>query len=147
MQIIIVGCGNVGNTLTEQLSREGHNITVVEGYNTKSSDGFTLECVDERGNKSNVRVDGNTTLHQTEEGEYRQVATATDTTGQKGYWTEGVLDVNGYGQVNCYEFFVGKTFKVLRGVVGVYDPSTEDRPGTAQVQIMLTRVDDIEFAK
>lgn len=30
MQIIIVGCGNVGNTLTEQLSKEGHNITVID---------------------------------------------------------------------------------------------------------------------
>ncbi|MFP3156154.1 Trk system potassium transporter TrkA [Lachnospiraceae bacterium ZAX-1] len=30
MQIIIVGCGNVGTTLTEQLSAEGHNITVID---------------------------------------------------------------------------------------------------------------------
>lgn len=30
MQIIIVGCGNVGSTLAEQLSKEGHNITVVD---------------------------------------------------------------------------------------------------------------------
>ena len=30
MQIIIVGCGNVGATLTEELSKEGHNITVVD---------------------------------------------------------------------------------------------------------------------
>lgn len=30
MRIIIVGCGNVGTTLTEQLSKEGHNITVVD---------------------------------------------------------------------------------------------------------------------
>ena len=30
MQIIIVGCGNVGLTLTQQLSKEGHNITVIE---------------------------------------------------------------------------------------------------------------------
>lgn len=30
MQIIIVGCGNVGETLAEQLSSEGHNITVVD---------------------------------------------------------------------------------------------------------------------
>ncbi|WP_026506824.1 Trk system potassium transporter TrkA [Butyrivibrio sp. MC2013] len=30
MQIIIVGCGNVGRTLTEALSKEGHNITVIE---------------------------------------------------------------------------------------------------------------------
>ncbi len=30
MQIIIVGCGNVGGTLAEQLSREDHNITVID---------------------------------------------------------------------------------------------------------------------
>ena len=30
MQIIIVGCGNVGTTLAEQLSKEGHNIIVVD---------------------------------------------------------------------------------------------------------------------
>ena len=30
MQIIVVGCGNVGSTLTEQLSKEGHNITVID---------------------------------------------------------------------------------------------------------------------
>lgn len=30
MQIIIVGCGNVGSTLAEQLSREGHNITIID---------------------------------------------------------------------------------------------------------------------
>lgn len=30
MNIIIVGCGNVGATLTEQLSNENHNITVID---------------------------------------------------------------------------------------------------------------------
>lgn len=30
MQIIIVGCGKVGSTITEQLSLEGHNITVID---------------------------------------------------------------------------------------------------------------------
>lgn len=30
MQIIIVGCGNVGTTLAEQLSSEGHNIAVID---------------------------------------------------------------------------------------------------------------------
>ena len=39
MQIIIVGCGNVGATLTEQLSKEGHNITVID------MDGNTVEKV------------------------------------------------------------------------------------------------------
>ncbi|MDE6127848.1 MAG: NAD-binding protein [Lachnospiraceae bacterium] len=30
MKIVIVGCGNVGTALVEQLSREGHNITAVD---------------------------------------------------------------------------------------------------------------------
>lgn len=35
MQIIIVGCGNVGSTLSEQLSKEGHNITVIDRVSEK----------------------------------------------------------------------------------------------------------------
>lgn len=35
MQIIVVGCGNVGATLTEQLSKEGHNITVIDSKNDR----------------------------------------------------------------------------------------------------------------
>ena len=35
MRIIIVGCGNVGATLAEQLSKEGHNITVIDTNDTK----------------------------------------------------------------------------------------------------------------
>jgi len=30
MKIIIVGCGNVGSTLAEQLSKEGHDITIID---------------------------------------------------------------------------------------------------------------------
>ena len=30
LNIIIVGCGKVGSTLTEQLCREGHDITVID---------------------------------------------------------------------------------------------------------------------
>ena len=30
MKIVIVGCGNVGTALAEQLSKEGHSITVVD---------------------------------------------------------------------------------------------------------------------
>ena len=30
MKIIIVGCGNVGITLVEQLSKEGHDITIID---------------------------------------------------------------------------------------------------------------------
>lgn len=30
MKIVIVGCGNVGTALAEQLSSEGHNITIID---------------------------------------------------------------------------------------------------------------------
>ncbi len=39
MQIIIVGCGNVGTTIAQQLSKEGHNITVID------MDGHKVEAV------------------------------------------------------------------------------------------------------
>ncbi len=35
MKIIVVGCGNVGGALTEQLCKEGHNVTVID--DTKDS--------------------------------------------------------------------------------------------------------------
>ncbi len=35
MRIIVVGCGNVGFALTEQLSKEGHNLTVIDLKNDK----------------------------------------------------------------------------------------------------------------
>lgn len=35
MKIVIVGCGNVGRSLAEQLSREGHNITVIDEQEEK----------------------------------------------------------------------------------------------------------------
>ena len=30
LRIVIVGCGKVGNTITEQLVKEGHNITMID---------------------------------------------------------------------------------------------------------------------
>ena len=138
---------NLQNTQIMNCLVEVYNLTVVGGYNTKSSDGFTLYCVDEKGNQINVRVDGNTALKQQKTDKYIQVEKAAATTGEKGYWEDGKLDANGYCQVNCYQFFVGKTFKVLRGVVSVYDPSEEGETGRAQIQIMLSRVADIEFVE
>lgn len=38
LQIIIVGCGKVGRTLVEQLSQEGHNITVIDKNGSKVQD-------------------------------------------------------------------------------------------------------------
>jgi trk system potassium uptake protein TrkA len=30
LKIIVVGCGKVGSTLVEQLSREGHDLTIID---------------------------------------------------------------------------------------------------------------------
>ena len=38
LSIIIVGCGKVGITLVEQLSREGHDITVIDRNKTLVDD-------------------------------------------------------------------------------------------------------------
>lgn len=43
MKIIVVGCGNVGTTLAEQLSRENHDITVVDAKE-KIVENVTNQC-------------------------------------------------------------------------------------------------------
>ena len=58
MKIIIVGCGKVGYALTEQLSKEGHDITVIdrdEEKLTKVSSVMDVYC-----------VNGNGTSHETQ---------------------------------------------------------------------------------
>ncbi len=134
---------NLENTQKFNTLVELHDIEVTGGYNTKTSDGFTLYCKDSHGNKFNVRVDGNTALHTTEDGEYIQVAESTTTTAKKGYYSEGVLDADGYGLVNCYQYFVGMKFSSLKGIVAVYDPSVEGEASNAQVQLMLTLISDM----
>lgn len=65
MDIIIVGCGRVGRTITKQLSREGHNVTAIdissraiekieESHNvmTIKGNGATFNILDEAGIKS-----------------------------------------------------------------------------------------------
>lgn len=126
------------NTLVEL-----HNLYVYGGYNTKTSDGFTLYCRDSKNNRINIRVDGNTAIHTTKDGEYITVADSTATTAKKGYYSEAKLDADGYGLVNCYQYFVGMTFESLKGIVAVYDPAVEGEESNAQVQIMLTLVSDI----
>ena len=45
MKIVIVGCGNVGRSLAEQLSREGHNITVVDEIEDEEEEALILKEV------------------------------------------------------------------------------------------------------
>lgn len=51
MRIIIVGCGKVGHTLTEQLVREGHDITIVDTNEQVIND--TTEIFDVMGIRGN----------------------------------------------------------------------------------------------
>ena len=56
MKIIIVGCGKVGLTLTEQLNNEGHDITVID------KDGAKLRSVTD--NIDVMGVEGNGAIYQ-----------------------------------------------------------------------------------
>ncbi len=56
MKIIIVGCGKVGLTLTEQLNNEGHDITVID------KDGSKLRSVTD--NIDVMGVEGNGAIYQ-----------------------------------------------------------------------------------
>ena len=58
MKIIIVGCGKVGLTLTEQLNNEGHDITVID------KNGEKLHAV--TGNLDVMSVEGNGAIYQTQ---------------------------------------------------------------------------------
>ena len=59
MNIIIVGCGKVGETLAEQLNEEGNNITVVD---------VSAKCVEEISTRFDVMgVVGNGATHTTQE--------------------------------------------------------------------------------
>ncbi|MFR2495719.1 MAG: NAD-binding protein [Christensenellales bacterium] len=51
LRIIIVGCGKVGHTLTEQLVREGHDITIVDTSERVVRD--TTEMFDVMGIRGN----------------------------------------------------------------------------------------------
>ncbi len=121
---------------------ELHDLTVYSGYNTKTSDAFTLKCQDAHGNKINIRVDGNTAIHQYKTGEKVQVAAATNTTAAKEYYPDGALDDDATGIVNCWQYFDGKTFSSIKGILTVYDGDTD---GTPELQVMLTLVKDITF--
>ena len=121
---------------------ELHDLTVYSGYNTKTSDAFTLKCQDAHGNKINIRVDGNTAIHQYKTGEKIHVADATNTTAAKEYYPDGALDDDATGIVNCWQYFDGKTFSSIKGILTVYDGDTD---GTPELQVMLTLVKDIVF--
>ena len=57
MKIIIVGCGKVGYTLTEQLSAEGHDITIIDSNDTKLESACTnLDVIGVSGNGTSYRV-------------------------------------------------------------------------------------------
>lgn len=122
------------------------NLYVYDGYNTKTSDAFTIKCKDANGNKINIRVDGNTAIHQTKgDPSDRVVVTqGTDTTGSKSYFPNEPLDDDGTAIVNCWQYFQGAEFASIKGILTVYDGDTNGNP---ELQVMLTLVRDIEFAE
>ena len=57
MKIIIVGCGKVGMTLIKQLSREKHDITVIDVRNEAISEATnTYDCMGVVGNGASYSV-------------------------------------------------------------------------------------------
>ena len=62
MNIVIIGAGKIGATLTEQLLREGHEITVVDKRTAAlAAIGNTLDVMTVEGNGSSMDPhDGNT---------------------------------------------------------------------------------------
>lgn len=122
------------------------NLMVYSGYNTKTSDAFTLKCKDANGNKINIRVDGNTAIHQTKGNPEDRivVAAGTDTTGTKSYFPNQPLDDDGTAIVNCWQYFENAEFDSIKGILTVYDGDTDGNP---ELQVMLTLVRDIQFAE
>jgi len=60
MKIIIVGCGKVGLTLAEQLTKERHNVTVIDtNYNKLRavSDSIDVMCIEGNGISSSVLME------------------------------------------------------------------------------------------
>lgn len=60
MQIIIVGCGKVGMTITQQLSLEGHNITVIDTNSTvvhNATNNFDVMGVVGNGASYSIQMD------------------------------------------------------------------------------------------
>ena len=60
MKIIIVGCGNVGITLVEQLSKEGHDITIIdekESLVKQSSESFDVMGLTGNGASLSVQME------------------------------------------------------------------------------------------
>lgn len=57
MKIIVVGCGKVGYALTEQLSAEGHDITIIDSNDLKLENACTnLDVIGVTGNGTSYRV-------------------------------------------------------------------------------------------
>jgi trk system potassium uptake protein TrkA len=60
MQIIIVGCGKVGHVLTEQLTKEGHDITLIDKDDeklTRVSSNMDVYCVNGNGTSYETQLE------------------------------------------------------------------------------------------
>lgn len=115
------------------------DLTVIGGYNTLTSDAYTIKCVDKYGNRINIRVDSNSAIKQDKVGELIEITPSTATTAKKCYYEDGPLNNRGLHNINCWEYFEGKTITKLYGIVTVYDGDYSD----PEIQVMLTRTDDI----
>lgn len=108
MKIIIVGCGRVGNAITQQLSTEGHNITVID---TRSE---ALEKVSDINNV--MAINGNGATYST-----LMEAEASD--------CDLIIAVTATDELNLYTCLVAKTAGAPRTIARVRNPEyTTDIP-------------------
>ena len=98
------------------------NLTVVDGYDTSTSEAFTLECTyvkaDGSTGKIDIRIDANVALK----------------------------DANG-DRIDSYTYYNGKTFESVIAAVSYYDYDTEDGDYDGNVQLMITSQNDIVIAE
>lgn len=108
MDIIIVGCGRVGRTITKHLSKEGHNITAID-ISTRA-----LEKIGENHNVMTIKGNGATF----------------DTLDEAGIKDcDLIIAVTEADELNLYTCLIAKNAGVQRTIARVRNPEyTKDIP-------------------
>lgn len=103
-----------------------HNLTVYDYNDAKETSAITLKChyVDENGQQKqfNIRISQETKLVDPE-------------------------DPNGKVQIRTGAYFVGKTFESITGIVSYYNGGEKTPYSNGHIQLALTSMNDVVFAK
>ena len=57
MNIIIAGCGNIGNTIVSSLCSEGHNVVIIDNYQAVITNITNTSSIEEEINAINEGTD------------------------------------------------------------------------------------------